>query len=109
MSLYLGYSLMNHEAPGSTSSSFSDLNVLGGNMTHRFLPTMRVFHADVPSGSICREHPLRFGPAIIHRNGGRFFSPRIAKKSSLNHSGTSYSSKRTFDARSSSPKSLSKM
>src|SRR6056300_620102 len=90
LSLYFGYSLMNHEAPGSVFNSFSDLNVCGGNMTHRFLPTMRVFHADVPSGSMCREHPLRFGPAMIHRNGGRLSSPRIAKKSSSNRSGTSY-------------------
>lgn len=38
----------------------------GGNSTQSFLPRITVFHALVPSGSICTDVPERLGPTRNH-------------------------------------------
>lgn len=42
-------------------------------MTQRLRPTVSVFHADVPSGSMWSRLPLRSGPTRNHRSAAEAF------------------------------------
>ena len=92
--LYFGYSFINHSAPLiPASKSSSDLNVSGGNRIHRFFPCIMVFQAQVATGSMWRDVPALRVLINNHLKLGLSSSSRQLNRSSLNHSGISYSSK----------------